>query len=215
MRITPALQHVATIPLFILIFNCIFAIAQPPSMMFIGDSLTAGFQLDINDAYPAIIQQQIGTQNIHIINAGVSGDTTFSVLDRLNITLRSTPNVVFLCIGANDGLRGIPTEVTKKNITAIVQALKQRNIPVILAGMSLPKNYSQPYIESFEKIFTDVAKNEDLPLMPFLLKDVAGVPTLNLNDRIHPNKNGHKIIAKNVLEFLKQEQLFESKEPTN
>jgi acyl-CoA thioesterase-1 len=184
-------------------------------MMFIGDSLTAGFQLDINDAYPAIIQQQIGTQNIHIINAGVSGDTTFSVLDRLNITLRSTPNVVFLCIGANDGLRGIPTEVTKKNITAIVQALKQRNIPVILAGMSLPKNYSQPYIESFEKIFTDVAKNEDLPLMPFLLKDVAGVPTLNLNDRIHPNKNGHKIIAKNVLEFLKQEQLFESKEPTN
>lgn len=210
-RLIRGFRQVAIIPLFILIFNCIWAVAQPPSMMFIGDSLTAGFQLRVTDAYPAIIQNQVGTENIRIINAGVSGDTTFSVLDRLDVTLRSTPNMVFLCIGANDGLRGIPPQLTKQNITAIVQKLKQRNMAVILAGISLPKNYSQTYIESFEKIFSDVAKNEDLPFMPFLLKDVAGVPTLNLNDRIHPNKNGHKVIAKNVLEFLKKEQLIPSK----
>ena len=179
--------------------------------MFIGDSLTAGFQLGATDAYPAIIQNQLGTDTVRVINAGVSGDTTFSVLDRLDITLQSTPNMVFLCIGANDGLRGIPPHLTKKNITTIVQTLKQRNIAVVLAGMSLPKNYSQAYIESFEAIFRDVAKNEGLPFMPFLLKDVAGVPTLNLNDRIHPNKNGHNIIARNVLEFLKKEQLIPSK----
>jgi len=210
-RLIHGFRLVAIIPFVIFISNCVLVNAQPPSMMFIGDSLTAGFQLGVTDTYPAIIQNQVGTKNIRIINAGVSGDTTFSVLDRLDVTLRSTPNMVFLCIGANDGLRGIPPKMTKKNITAIVQQLKQRNMTVILAGISLPKNYSQTYIESFEKIFTDVAKNEDLPFMPFLLKDVAGVPTLNLNDRIHPNKNGHKVIAKNVLEFLKNEQLIPSK----
>ena len=194
-----------------ILVNCVWAVSQPPSIMFIGDSLTAGFQLNVTDAYPAIIQHQVGTETIQVINAGVSGDTTFSVLDRLDITLQSTPNMVFLCIGANDGLRGISPDLTKKNITTIVQTLKQRNIAVILAGMSLPKNYSQAYIDSFETIFRDVAKNEQLPFMPFLLKDVVGVPTLNLNDRIHPNKNGHKVIAKNVLEFLKKEQLIPSK----
>ena len=210
-RLIRGFRLVAIIPFVIFISNCVLVSAQPPSMMFIGDSLTAGFQLGVTDAYPAIIQNQVGTKNIRIINAGVSGDTTFSVLDRLDVTLRSTPNMVFLCIGANDGLRGIPPQLTKKNITAIVEKLKQRNMTVILAGISLPKNYSQTYIESFEKIFTDVAKNEGLPFMPFLLKDVAGVPPLNLNDRIHPNKNGHKVIAKNVLEFLKKEQLIPSK----
>jgi acyl-CoA thioesterase-1 len=199
------------ITFFMILVNCVWAVSQPPSIMFIGDSLTAGFQLNVTDAYPAIIQHQVGTETIQVINAGVSGDTTFSVLDRLDITLQSTPNMVFLCIGANDGLRGISPDLTKKNITTIVQTLKQRNIAVILAGMSLPKNYSQAYIDSFETIFRDVAKNEQLPFMPFLLKDVVGVPTLNLNDRIHPNKNGHKVIAKNVLEFLKKEQLIPSK----
>ena len=191
------------------------AVAQPPSLMFIGDSLTAGFQLGEKDAYPAIIQHQVGTQNIQIINAGVSGDTTFSVLDRLDITLSNTPNIVFLCIGANDGLRGIPPTITKNNLTNIIKQLKERNISVVLSGISLPKNYSQTYIQSFEQTFMDVAKKENIPFMPFLLKDVAGIPTLNLNDRIHPNKEGHKIIAKNVLKFLKKEQIIKSKKPSN
>ena len=133
------------------------AVAQPPSLMFIGDSLTAGFQLGEKDAYPAIIQHQVGTQNIQIINAGVSGDTTFSVLDRLDITLSNTPNIVFLCIGANDGLRGIPPTITKNNLTNIIKQLKERNISVVLSGISLPKNYSQTYIQSFEQTFMDVA----------------------------------------------------------
>ena len=153
----------------------------------------------------------MGTQNIQIINAGVSGDTTFSVLDRLDITLSNTPNIVFLCIGANDGLRGIPPTITKNNLTNIIKQLKERNISVVLSGISLPKNYSQTYIQSFEQTFMDVAKKENIPFMPFLLKDVAGIPTLNLNDRIHPNKEGHKIIAKNVLKFLKKEQIIKSK----
>ena len=196
-----------------LIFIGLLAIlshATPPTLMFIGDSLTAGYQLSLEDAFPAIIESRIGTKNIQIINAGISGDTTYSVLNRLAYTLTTTPNMVFLCIGANDGLRGIPPEITKKNIEAMINLLKNRNIPVVLAGISLPKNYTKQYIDAFETTFADIAKTQNLPFMPFLLKNVAGIPTLNLNDRIHPNKKGHQIIANNVYAFLVSENIVTS-----
>ncbi|RAP24815.1 arylesterase [Candidatus Marinamargulisbacteria bacterium SCGC AG-343-K17] len=194
-----------------IVFLSINCLAKPNSLMFIGDSLTAGFQLPIHDTYPAIIQKKVGTQNIHIINAGVSGDTTYSVLERLDFTLTTTPNIVFLCIGANDGLRGIAPSITHSNITTIINELRKRNISVVLAGISLPKNYSPTYINAFENTFKNVANEQNIPFMPFLLKDVAGIPTLNLTDRIHPNKKGHQIIAKNVFNFLRKENIISSK----
>ena len=189
--------------------------ATPPSLMFIGDSLTAGYQLPLNDAFPAIIQSKVGSQNIHIINAGISGDTTYSVLNRLDFTLTNTPNMVFLCIGANDGLKGIHPDITKKNINTIIEQLEKKTITVILAGISLPENYSPKYIQAFESIFTAVAKDHHTPFMPFLLKDVAGVPSLNLTDRIHPNKKGHQIIAKNIYSFLVSENIVSSENILN
>ena len=98
--------------------------AQPKTLMFLGDSLTAGYQLPIANAFPALIQKKIGTKNVHIINAGVSGDTTFTLLNRLDFTLKSTPNIVFLCIGANDGLRGKSTKLMKNNIETIIKKLR-------------------------------------------------------------------------------------------
>ncbi len=176
--------------------------AQPKTLMFLGDSLTAGYQLPIANAFPALIQKKIGTKNVHIINAGVSGDTTFTLLNRLDFTLKSTPNIVFLCIGANDGLRGKSTKLMKNNIETIIKKLQKKKITTILAGISLPKNYSANYINEFESTFPSIAKEYNIPFMPFLLKDVAGIPSLNLTDRIHPNKAGHEIIANHVFHFL-------------
>lgn len=181
---------------------------QPATLMFLGDSLTAGFQLPINEAFPALIQEKIGTKNLRIINAGVSGDTTFTLLNRLNFTLKSSPNIVFLCIGANDGLRGKSTTIMKRNIETIIKKMQQNEIKVILAGISLPKNYSQNYIRNFESTFPNVAQKYNIAYMPFLLKDVAGVPSLNLSDRIHPNKKGHEIIARHVYDFLVSENII-------
>tara|TARA_A100001015_G_scaffold251744_1_gene290929 strand:- start:1246 stop:1857 length:612 start_codon:yes stop_codon:yes gene_type:complete len=183
-------------------------ICQPKTIMFVGDSLIAGFQLPINQAFPAIIQEKIGTKNIQVINAGVSGDTTFTLLNRLDFTLKSTPNIVFLCIGANDGLRGKSVQTIKTNIEKIIEKLQKKQINVILAGISLPKNYSLSYINNFESAFPTVAKKYNIPYMPFLLKDVAGIPSLNLSDRIHPNKKGHEVIANHVFNFLVSENVI-------
>jgi len=191
--------------------SAILAQATPPSLMFLGDSLTAGYQLPIQHAFPAILQERIGTQNIQIINAGVSGDTSYTLLNRLPFTLHPTPNVVFLCIGANDGLRGHPISTIQTTIDAIIQQLKKKEITVVLAGISLPKNYTNDYIDAFDAIFPTLAKKHSIPLMPFLLNDVAGVPSLNLSDRIHPNASGHQIIAKNVETFLRSAHIISSK----
>ena len=185
-------------------------------MLFLGDSLTAGYQLDPALAFPNQLQEKMGTNMLTAINQGISGDTSHTLLHRLDFTLQHvTPNMVFLCIGANDGLRGMPLQQTEKNITTIVKKIKSKKIQLIMAGMSLPDNYSDRYIQDFETMYERIASENGIQLMPFLLKDVAGKPEYNLNDGIHPNAAGHKIIAENIYNFLLRKPTIQlPKQPT-
>lgn len=173
------------------------------TILFLGDSLTSGYSIAQNKAFPAIINEKIATTSVTIINAGVSGDTSFNLLNRLHWTLEQTkPDTAFICIGANDGLRGYKPTVIQANIQQIINVLSSRNITTILAGISLPQNFTPVYISKFETMFETLASDNELLFFPFLLKDVAGNDALNLADRIHPNVAGHQIIADNIYEFL-------------
>ena len=186
-------------------------------MLFLGDSLTAGYQLDPSRAYPNQLEKKLGSHMITAINQGISGDTSYTLLNRLDFTLQHvTPNLVFLCIGANDGLRGMPIQQTEKNIQTIISKIQTKKIPIIMAGMTLPDNYSRQYIQNFETMYEKVASKNGIRLMPFLLKDVAGKPEYNLSDGIHPNAAGHKIIAENIYNFLlRQPTIRLPKQPTS
>ncbi|MEK9727001.1 MAG: arylesterase [Candidatus Margulisiibacteriota bacterium] len=181
------------------------------TVTFLGDSLTAGYQLSVEDAFPKQLEKLMGTSNITAINRGISGDTSYTLLNRLAFSLIPTPDIAFIAIGANDGLRGMPLKNTKQNILKIIQHLKEKKINVILAGMTLPENYTQTYISDFEQIYAELSKQTQTKLMPFLLIDVAGIPSLNLTDGIHPNKVGHQKIAESIFQFLKTENIISSK----
>ena len=189
--------------LLILVIVILTPAVSQVKMLFLGDSLTAGYQLDPTLAFPNQLEIKMGSHMITAINQGISGDTSHTLLNRLDFTLQHvTPNLVFLCIGANDGLRGMPIQQTEKNIQTIISKIQTKKIPIVMAGMSLPDNYSANYIQDFEAMYERVASKNNVTLMPFLLKDVAGVPSLNLTDRIHPNAAGHKVIANNIYDFL-------------
>ena len=177
------------------------------TILFFGNSLTAGFGLDdVNDAFPAIIQTKIDSLSLAytVVNSGLSGETTASGKNRINWVLNQKVDVFILELGANDGLRGVPLKETRKNLQIIIDAVleKNANTKIILAGMQLPPNMGQDYITEFKTIFPELAKKNDLYLIPFLLKDVGGIPTLNQADGIHPTVEGQKILAKNVWTIL-------------
>jgi len=176
-------------------------------ILFFGDSLTAGFGLDdVNDAFPAIIQTNIDSLSLGytVINSGLSGETTAGGKNRINWVLNQKVDVFILELGANDGLRGVPLKETRKNLQIIIDAVLEKNAStkIILAGMQLPPNMGQDYITEFKTIFPELAKKNDLYLIPFLLKDVGGIPTLNQADGIHPTVEGQKILANNVWTIL-------------
>ena len=173
------------------------------TILFFGDSLTAGFGLDdSNDAYPTVIQSIIDSLDLDyvVVNSGLSGETTSGGLGRINWVLNQKVDVFVLELGANDGLRGISLAETRENLQAIIDAVRKKypEIPIILAGMQLPPNLGQDYTEEFKSIFEELAKKNALEIIPFLLKDVGGIPELNLDDGIHPNVEGQKIVANNV-----------------
>lgn len=177
------------------------------TILFFGNSLTAGFGLDdVNDAFPAIIQTIIDSLSLGytVINSGLSGETTASGKNRINWVLNQKVDVFILELGANDGLRGVPLKETRKNLQIIIDAVLEKNATtkIILAGMQLPPNMGQDYITEFKTIFPELAKINELYLIPFLLKDVGGIPTLNQADGIHPTVEGQKILAKNVWAIL-------------
>ena len=175
-----------------------------PRIVAFGDSLTAGFGVGGNDAYPAQLQRRLDELNHHyrVINAGVSGDTTAGGLRRVTWVLAGKPEVVILELGANDGLRGLSLEQTKSNLRQIIQQLQQAGVTVILAGMKLPPNYGKDYTKAFEAIYPALAKQYRLPLIPFFLEGVAASPELNQADGIHPTKAGYKIVVEQVLNIL-------------
>jgi acyl-CoA thioesterase-1 len=177
------------------------------TILIFGDSLTAGFGLDdVNEAYPAVIQTLIDSLLLDytVINSGLSGETTAGGKNRINWVLNQKIDVFILELGANDGLRGIPLKETRKNLQAIIDAVLEKNseTKIILAGMQLPPNMGEDYISEFKAIFPELAAKNDLYLIPFLLKDVGGIPELNQSDGIHPTVEGQKILAKNVWTVL-------------
>lgn len=173
------------------------------TILLFGDSLTAGFGLeDSNDAYPTVIQTKIDSLGLNyvVVNSGVSGETTSGGLGRINWVLNQKVDVFLLELGANDGLRGISLAKTRENLQAIIDRVRKKypDIPIILAGMQLPPNLGQDYTKEFKSIFEELAEKNALEIIPFLLKDVGGIPELNQDDGIHPNVEGQKIVANNV-----------------
>jgi acyl-CoA thioesterase I len=177
------------------------------TILFLGDSLTEGHQLPKEEAYPAIVEQELKKKfkDIKVINGGVSGATTASGLKRLDWYLKAKPDLMVLALGANDGLRGIKLQESEKNLVAVIKRAQEKKIEVIIAGMKMPTNYGEPYRTQFEGLYTKLAKKYKLKLIPFLLEGVGGNPKLNLPDGIHPNAEGYKVIAQNVLKVLEPE----------
>lgn len=172
-----------------------------------GDSITAGYGLDdSNTAFPAILQQKIDSLNLNytVINSGLSGETTAVGRGRINWVIRQNISVFLLELGANDGLRGVPLSETRFNLQSIIDVVKDKSpkTTIILAGMELPPNMGQDYTTEFRSIYADLAEKNSLKFIPFILKDVAGIPELNQSDGIHPTIEGHKIIAKTVWGIL-------------
>ena len=182
--------------------------SKSKTILFFGDSLTAGYGLeDSNDAYPALVQSKIDSLGLNyvVVNSGVSGETTAGGLGRIDWVLNQQVDVFVLELGANDGLRGVTLSETSDNLQQIVDKVKQRfpEVEIIMAGMQLPPNLGSDYTSEFRAIFNDIAANNDLELIPFLLEGVGGIPELNLEDGIHPNEEGQKIVADNVWAILK------------
>lgn len=177
------------------------------TILFFGNSLTAGMGLDPELAFPGLIQLKIDSLSLDykVINSGLSGETTASGKNRLNWVLNQQIDIFVLELGANDGLRGISLDETRKNLQLIIDRVKEHNpeVIIVLSGMQIPPNLGIEYTEDFQLIFPELAERNDIPLIPFLLKDVAGNPNLNQPDGIHPTKEGHVIVATNVWEVLK------------
>ncbi|MDX1332888.1 MAG: arylesterase [Robiginitalea sp.] len=176
------------------------------TILFFGDSLTAGLGLDPNRAFPALIGQRLDSlgYSYEVVNAGLSGETTASGRNRLDWVLRQPVDIFILELGANDGLRGIPLEETRKNLEAMILRVREKfpDARIVLAGMQLPPNMGPEYTASFRKIFPELAEKQDVLLIPFLLDGVGGVPELNQEDGIHPTAEGHQIVAENVWKVL-------------
>lgn len=178
-------------------------------ILILGDSLTEGYGVSAQQAFPSLLEKKLNDEfssdknrSYEIINAGISGSTSSGGVSRIEWLLKSKPDFLILALGGNDGLRGVPVEETKNNLEKIILAAKSKDIPTLLAGMKMPPNYGIEYTREFSKQFEDLANQENVPLIPFLLEGVGGNPAMNLPDRIHPNPAGHQKIAQTVYQNL-------------
>ncbi|MBR0572468.1 arylesterase [Microvirga sp. STS03] len=175
-------------------------------ILFFGNSLTAGYGLEPQQAFPALIQQRLDSLDLpyKVVNAGVSGETSAGGKSRIDWLLKKPVDIFVLELGANDGLRGIDPESTYKNLKTIIEKVRAKNpdVEIVLAGMMLPPSMGQKYTRSFGEVFTRLQKDENVTLIPFLLEGVAGNPELNQNDGIHPTEEGQKILTENVWDAL-------------
>ena len=175
-----------------------------PRIVAFGDSLTAGLGVSPDDAYPGQLARWLREQGLayEVINAGVSGETSAGGLRRVEWILKSQPRLVILELGANDGLRGQPLKKTYDNLKGIIEALKAKGVIVVLAGMRLPLNYGDDYTEEFSDLYERLAKEYDVPFIPFFLEGVATHRHLNQGDGLHPNAEGYSIVVQNVWRTL-------------
>jgi len=173
------------------------------TILFLGDSLTAGYGVEKELAYPSLVEQKLKKKfNVKVLNGGVSGSTTASGISRLKWFLKADPDILVLILGANDGLRGIKVEESKKNLRLIIDKANKEGLKVILAGMMLPPNYGKEYTTNFKKMYEEIRDEYKLDWIPFILQDVAGLKDKNIEDGIHPNSEGHEIIASNLIKYL-------------
>ncbi|WP_428644623.1 arylesterase [Roseibium sp.] len=179
----------------------IAAAAADLKLVVLGDSLSAGYQLAPGQGFPEQLQQALDEKgySVEVVNAGVSGDTTSGGLSRLDWSVGPDADAVIVELGANDALRGISPELTRRNIAEITQRLQGRGVEVLLAGMLAPRNLGPDYAEAFDPIYADIAKTHQVLLYPFFLEGVALDPGLNLSDGMHPNAEGVAVIVKNIL----------------
>lgn len=189
--------------------NTAAAKTKEKTILFFGNSLTAGYGLDPAESFPTLIQQKLDSMQApyHVVNAGVSGETSSGGVGRIDWILRQPVDIFVLELGANDGLRGIPLDETKKNLQSIIDKVKVKypQVTLILAGMQVPPNMGADYSNGFRGQFTDLARKNNMHLIPFLLEGVGGVKELNQADGVHPTAEGAKIVAANVWEVLKEE----------
>jgi acyl-CoA thioesterase-1 len=190
----------------VLLFGVAAAAPSPQTVLFLGDSITAGYGLELSQAYPALIEQRIKKEglNFKVINAGQSGDTSAGGLARMDWLLKNKIDVLVLELGGNDGLRGLPVEVIRKNLQAIIDRARKQypQIRIVVAGMKMPPNMGGQYSREFEAMFAALAKKNNAALIPFILEGVGGVRQMNLPDGIHPTASGHEIVAENVWAIL-------------
>jgi len=171
----------------------------------LGDSLTAGLGLPIEQAYPSLLQRRLNEAKLdfEVVNAGVSGDTSAGGLSRLDWSLQGDVRILVVALGGNDALRGLAIDELKQNLSQIIERAQARHVTVILAGMEAPPNWGREYIVAFHQVYPALAAKYHVALVPFLLKNVAGRDALNQNDGIHPTAAGARIVADNVWRVLK------------
>lgn len=176
------------------------------TILFFGNSLTAGYGLESSQAFPALVGQKMDSAgyDYQVINAGLSGETSAGGRNRIGWVLRQPVDVFVLELGANDGLRGLSLDATKQNLQGIIDSVRAKSpqTRIVLAGMEIPPNMGPEYTKQFREMYKDLAKENDLALIPFLLEGVGGVARLNQEDGIHPTAEGHRIVADNVWKVL-------------
>lgn len=196
---------VAFTSLILLCFTNSYA-QDDQTILFFGDSITAGYGLETERAFPALIQQKIDSLDLNysVVNAGLSGETTAGGLRRIDWILQQHVDIFVLELGGNDGLRGIDPQSSKENLQGIISKVEQKypDAEIVLTGMQAPPNLGEIYTEEFRNIFYDLAEENDVTFMPFILKEVAGNPELNQPDGIHPTAKGHQVVAENLWEVL-------------
>jgi acyl-CoA thioesterase-1 len=182
--------------------------AQDPSaqdILCFGDSLTAGLGTDLGQSYPDDLQRLLDAHgyHYHVVNAGISGNTTKDGLDRIHLVLARHPQIVVVEFGGNDGLRGLPLEQTQANLSAIIDQLQKSGAKVVLAGITLPPDYGPDYIKKFDAMYPALAKQYHIRLLPFILKDVYGIPGDMQSDDTHATAQGNQQVALNIEALLK------------
>ncbi len=180
--------------------------ASAKTIVVLGDSLAAGYGLDRTEAFPALLQRKVNEVGLkfQVVNAGVSGDTSAGGLRRLDWLLKRPVDVLVIELGGNDGLRGLSAAALKKNLQSIMERtrVKYPEVRIVLAGMKMPANFGE-YATQFERVYLELAKEQNVALVPFLLEGVGGQPAMNLPDGIHPTAEGQKVLAENVWRVLK------------
>jgi acyl-CoA thioesterase-1 len=186
--------------------------SKATKILFLGDSLTEGYGVARPKTFPSLVTDQLNKRfvvrrmgkRVEPIYGGISGSTSASAPSRLKWFLKAKPHLLFLAMGANDGLRGLPVSELEKNLSATIELAQQEGIDVILAGMKLPPNYGLKNVKEFEAVYPRLAKKYSIPLVPFLLEGVGGETKLNQADGIHPNEAGHSRMADLIFPHLEK-----------